>query len=67
MTFKHTAGLLRYQGFQEKMKKANKGLEEKTKARESSIHKFHNFFISTGPLGMYSLFTGLIFLEFQGH
>ena len=35
-----------------KMKKANKGHEGQTKARESRIPKFYDFFISTGSFGV---------------
>ena len=34
------------------MKKANKGHEGQTKARESTMPKFYHFFISTEPLGI---------------
>ena len=34
------------------MKKANKGHEGQTKARESRIPKFYDFFISTGSFGV---------------
>ena len=34
------------------MKKANKGREGKTKARESTLPKFYHVSISTGPLGI---------------
>ena len=35
-----------------KMKKANKGREGQTKARESTMPKFYDFFVSTGPFGV---------------
>ena len=35
-----------------KMKKANKGCEGQTKARESTMPKFYDFFISTGSFGV---------------
>ena len=34
------------------MKKANKGHEGQTKARESTMPKFYDFFISTGSFGV---------------
>ena len=34
------------------MKKADKGHEGQTKARESTMPKFYHFFISTGSLGI---------------
>ena len=35
-----------------KMKKAKKGLEVQTKARESTMPKFYDFFISTESFGV---------------
>ena len=46
------------------MKKANKGREGQTKARESTMPKFYYFFISTGPLGIHCLQIWL-FLNFK--
>ena len=46
------------------MKKANKGREGQTKARESTMPKFYHFFISTGPLGI--LYSQIwLFLNFK--
>ena len=46
------------------MKKANKGREGQTKARESTMPKFYHFFISTGPLGI--LYSQIwLFLSFK--
>ena len=47
------------------MKKADKGHEGQTKARESTIPKFYDFLISTGSFGV--LLTDLNVFEFQGH
>ena len=40
MTFEDTAGLLRYQGFQEKCKRPTKVVKVKPKAREPKMLKF---------------------------
>ena len=47
-----------------KMKKANKGREGQTKARESTIPKFHYFFMSMGLLGVTNSHVSL-FLSFK--
>ena len=52
MTFKHTNSLHRCRAITGKMKKADKGHEGQTKARESTMPKFYDFFISTGPFGV---------------
>ena len=46
------------------MKKASKGREGQTKARESTIPKFHHFFMSMGLLGVTNLHVSL-FLSFK--
>ena len=46
------------------MKKANKGHKGQTKVGESTLLKFDNFFISTGPFGvLYQQI--LMFLSFK--
>ena len=46
------------------MKKANKGREGQTKARESTMSKFYHFFTSTGTLGI--LYSQIwLFLNFK--
>ena len=46
------------------MKKANKGREGQTKARESTISKFYHFFISSGQSGI--LYSQIwLFLSFK--
>ena len=47
-----------------KMKKANKGREGQTKARESTIPKFYHFFMSMGLLGVTNSHVSL-FLSFK--
>ena len=64
MTFFHTTGLLRLQGFQENYKRPTKVVKAKSKARESSIPKLNDFFTLLGSFGVFYKQISL-FLSFK--
>ncbi len=64
MTFFHTIGLLRHQGFQENYKRPTKVVKAKTKAREPLKSKLNIFFISLRSFGVFYLHIS-VFLSFK--